>query len=232
MAVDVGGEVVREFMGLLSAHAWLEQRNRDIREMPNGKLAVVATPDDYEAVYNLFRDVAYRSVTRIGKTHRQILQAVYELKEEAKKSAAFVREGFTQKEIAERAGLTQPTVSKNRAYLTKSVHLLYETDTGKLNMPDSVTPESWEDLDPMRGFPKPEDVRKWAEETPPPLPNAQSIPGTSEYPSPDPHRNGKNGDLGPRNTPEYPGISPDDEPKTELAPAAEVELADDEELFC
>lgn len=36
-------------MGLMCAHAWLEQRNRRLVTLPSGEAAVVATAEDYRA---------------------------------------------------------------------------------------------------------------------------------------------------------------------------------------
>jgi hypothetical protein len=36
------------------AHAWLEQRNREIKELSDGQGAVTAAPEDYEVAYEVF----------------------------------------------------------------------------------------------------------------------------------------------------------------------------------
>lgn len=53
--VSHGARLWGNLLGLMLAHAWLEQRNREIVELTNGEWAVVATPEDYGAAYSIFR---------------------------------------------------------------------------------------------------------------------------------------------------------------------------------
>jgi hypothetical protein len=52
------------------AHAWLEQRNREIIELPSGEPAVFAIPEDYEAAYLIFKATCERSILNLSDTHR------------------------------------------------------------------------------------------------------------------------------------------------------------------
>ncbi len=56
--VSHGSRLWGNLLGLMLAHAWLEQRNREIVELPGGNLAIVATPEDYGAAYEVLRQPA------------------------------------------------------------------------------------------------------------------------------------------------------------------------------
>jgi hypothetical protein len=58
--ISHGARLWGNLLGLMCAHAWLEQRNREIREVKGGARAVVATAEDYEAAYDLIKDVGSR----------------------------------------------------------------------------------------------------------------------------------------------------------------------------
>jgi hypothetical protein len=148
----------------MCAHAWLEQRNREVREIQEGVLAVVATAEDYRAAYDLIESVGGRSVVNLGETHRKIVRAVYDLKQE-EKDKTFPDYAFGVRAIAEKAGISPGTVSKNKTFLTKSAGLLYEPENspGKLSIPDDAEPSWWEDGDVMEGFPAPAEVEAWEE---------------------------------------------------------------------
>jgi hypothetical protein len=74
--VSHGARLWTNVLGLMLAHAWLEQRNRKVLELETGGSAIVATPDDYEAAYCAFRATCERSVVNLSETHRKILDAV------------------------------------------------------------------------------------------------------------------------------------------------------------
>jgi len=156
--VPHGARLWANLLGLMCAHAWLEQRNRDVIEPKAGELAVVAAPEDYEAAYNIFEATSRRTVVNLSKTHRKILDALYELRDENPDS-----EGFTQREIAERAEVKQSTVSKQRTFLVTSAKLIRETEYG-LALVKGAEPSWWSNEEAMRGFPSPDEVRGWWQE--------------------------------------------------------------------
>ena len=156
--VSHGARLWGNLLGLMLAHAWLEQKSREIIELPSGELAVVATPEDYEAAYNVFKGTCERSVVNLSDTHRKILDAVYVLKGESNST-----EGFSHRKIAERAGTHHSTVGEHRTYLSKSVKLLRETESGMLDLVADAEPSWWNDDDLLEGFPHPEKVWRWWE---------------------------------------------------------------------
>jgi hypothetical protein len=157
-----GARTWANLLGLMCAHAWLEQRNRDLLELPIGERAIVATPKDYEAAYAIFKATCTRTVVNLSKTHRKILDAVYALKEEDSD-----RDGFSQRKIAHKAGISQALVSKEKTFLVTSVKLLREGEHG-LTLVADAEPSWWQEGDIMAGFPTPEDVQGWWDETFPP----------------------------------------------------------------
>jgi hypothetical protein len=157
--VSHGARLWGNLLGLMLTHAWLEQRNREVIELSNGELAVAATPEDYEAAYNIFKATCERSVVNLSDTHRKILDAVYELKQEGE-----FTEGFSHRKIAERAGVHHSTIGEHRTYLVKSVKLLRETESGMLDLVADAEPCWWSDDDLLEGFPHPEQVWRWWEE--------------------------------------------------------------------
>jgi hypothetical protein len=136
------------------AHAWLEQRNREVVELPSGERAIVAVPEDYEAAYNIFKATCERSVVNLSDTHRAILDAVYEL------SCQSPFDGFSLRKIAERAGVHHSTVAEHKTYLTKSAKHLKEVEGG-LDLVSDAEPSWWRKDDLLIGFPRPEQVRRW-----------------------------------------------------------------------
>ena len=133
-----GARTWANLLGLMCAHAWLEQRNRDVVELTTGECAVVAEPDDYGAAYEIFRATCARTVVNLSETHRKILDGVYELK--AKNGE---RVGFSQREIAEEAEVSQSSVSYSKTFLVQSAKLLVEGDGG-LNLVAGAEPGWWE----------------------------------------------------------------------------------------
>jgi hypothetical protein len=165
--ISHGARLWGNLLGLMCAHAWLEQRNREIREVKGGARAVVATAEDYEAAYDLIKDVGSRSIVNLGETHRKIVQAVRDLREED----TFDSDGYSVRAIAKKAGISPGTVSKNRTFLTKSAGLLYETESKRLQVVDDIDPALLESADvktALEGFPDPSKVAEW--DTPPPAP--------------------------------------------------------------
>jgi len=161
--VSHGARLWANLLGLMCSHAWLEQRNREIMELPKGERAVVATPDDCEAAYGVFKATCQRTVVNLSETHRKILDAIYELQQDDPTA-----DGFPQRAIAEQAGVQQGTVSKHKAFFTMSAKLIRETDHG-LALVSGAEPSWWAGHDLMQGFPSPVQVRSWwAEEHPPP----------------------------------------------------------------
>ncbi len=168
--VSHGARLWGNLLGLMLSHAWLEQRNREIVELSGGERAVVATPEDYEAAYYVFETTCERSIINLSDTHRKILDAVHELRQESGFTS-----GFSQRKIAVKAGVSVSTVSEHKTFLTKSAKLLYE-DEGGLTLVADAKPSWWEKGDLLVGFPRPEQVRKWWEES-----NSVSTPGSAEH---------------------------------------------------
>jgi hypothetical protein len=139
------------------AHAWLEQRNREIVALPDGERAICATPDDYEAAYRIFMATCERSILNLSDTHRKILDAAYDLLQ----AQATFTGGFSQRKIAEQAGLHHSTVGEHKAFLTKSAKLLRETEDGGLTLVADARSEWWNKGELLAGFPRPDQVRAW-----------------------------------------------------------------------
>jgi hypothetical protein len=155
--VSHGARLWGNLLGLMLAHAWLEQRNREIMELANGERAVVATPEDYRVAYGTFKATCERSILDLSDTHRKILDAVYELQTEMAFS-----DGYSQRQIAEKAGLHHSTVGEHKTFLTKSAKLLKETEGCGLTLVAEAKPDWWRKGDePLAGFPRPEQVRSW-----------------------------------------------------------------------
>jgi hypothetical protein len=153
-SVSHGARLWTNVLGLMLAHAWLEQRNRDVVELGSGERAIVATPEDYGAAYVLFKATCERSVVNLSDTHRAILDAVYELSSQS----AF--DGFSLRKIAEKAGVHHSTVAEHKTYLTKSAKLLREVEGG-LDLVSDAEPSWWRKDDLLVGFPRPEQVYRW-----------------------------------------------------------------------
>ena len=68
-----------------------------------------------------------------------LVSAVYDLA----LTTQFASDGFSTKKIADQAGISKGTISKNRAYLTMSVGLLYETVEKKLAISEDADPSWW-----------------------------------------------------------------------------------------
>jgi hypothetical protein len=67
--VSHGARLWTNMLALMCAHTWLEQRNREMIELPGGGQAVVASAEDYEAAYQIFKDTCERSVLNLSETH-------------------------------------------------------------------------------------------------------------------------------------------------------------------
>jgi hypothetical protein len=154
--VSHGARLWTNLLGLMLAHAWLEQRNRGVLELGSGERAVVATSEDYEAAYAIFKATCERSVVNLSDTHRAILDAVYEL------SSQSTFDGFSLRKIADAAGVHHSTVAEHKTFLTKSVKLLKEVEGG-LDLVSGAEPSWWRKGDALVGFPRPEQVRRWWE---------------------------------------------------------------------
>ena len=178
--ISHGARLWQNLLGLMCAHAWLEQRNREVRNLVDGNRAVVATAADYEAAYGIFKATSRRSVVNLSDTHRKIVQAVYDLS----LTTRFPSGGFSATKIADEAGVSKGTVTKNRAYLTMSVGLLYETEDKKLAISEDADPSWWTEGNPMKGFPTPSEVYEWEGDPLPPNPgnsgNTETVGGSSD----------------------------------------------------
>jgi hypothetical protein len=158
--VSHGARLWGNLLGLMLAHAWLEQRNRQIVELSGGERAVLATPEDYEAAYEIFKATCERSIVNLSDTHRKVLDAVDELNQES----MLTEDGFSLRKIAQKAGVHHSTVGDNKTYLTKSAKLLREVEGGGLNLVADAEPSWWQKDDLLVGFPRPEQVWRWGEE--------------------------------------------------------------------
>lgn len=165
--VSHGARLWGNLLGLMLAHAWLEQRNRELRDLADGEQAIAATPEDYEAAYRIFKATCERSVVNLSDTHRAILDAVYNLKQESNLTG-----GFSLRKIAEKAGVHHSTVAEHKTYLTKSAKLLREADEGGLDLVADAAPSWWRKADLLIGFPRPEQVWRWWKEDSPLAPES------------------------------------------------------------
>ena len=160
--VSHGARIWTNVMGLMCTHAWLEQGNREVMELPNREMAIVASPEDYQVAYTIFKQTCERSVVNLSETHRKILDAAYELQRDLQLDEEWdTWKGLTQRKLAEKAGVSQSTVSGNRSFLVKSVKLMRETREGGLALVEGAEPSWWEKGDVLDGFPRPEEVRAW-----------------------------------------------------------------------
>jgi hypothetical protein len=158
--VSYGARLWANLLGLMLVHAWLEQRSREVLDLPGGERAVVATSEDYEAAYGIFEVTCERSIVNISDTHRKILNAVYRLRREGDELAC----GYSLRKIGDRAGVHHSTVGEHKTFLTKSAKLLREAEGGGLDLVAGAEPSWWRKDDLLVGFPRPEQVRGWSEE--------------------------------------------------------------------
>lgn len=155
--VSHGSRLWGNLLGLMLAHAWLEQNNREVRELSSGEYAVVATPEDYDAAYAIFQATCERSIINLSDTHRKILDGVYELRSETR----FSGEGYSYRKIAAKAGIHPSTIGEHRTFLVKSVRLLRETEGGGLDLISDAEPSWWSKGEVLAGFPRPGQVAEW-----------------------------------------------------------------------
>jgi hypothetical protein len=187
--VSYGARLWGNMLGLMLAHAWLEQRNREIIELSNGEQAIAAIPEDFEAGYRIFEAICERSIVNLSETHRKILDAVYELKQEDNSAGR-----FSQRKIAEKAGVHHSTVGDNKAFLTMSAKLLRETEEGLLTLVADAEPSWWHKGDLLLGFPRPEQVWQWwGEKVPPRAPKTTRHDRHTQDGSQKAHSNAENG---------------------------------------
>lgn len=156
--VSHGARLWTNLLGLMLAHAWLEQRSRESMDLKSGERAIVATPEDYEAAYTVFKATCERSVVNLSDTHRAILDAVYDLKQQSS-----LADGYSLRKIADQARVHHSTVAEHKTYLTRSVKLLREAEGG-LDLVADAVPSWWHKGDLLVGFPRPEQVWRWWEE--------------------------------------------------------------------
>lgn len=170
--VPHGSRLWGNVLALLCTNAWLEQKNREIITPWGDEQSIMATPEDYEVAYEIFKAACERSIVNFSEAHRKILNAVYQLHQEFKAKLHMdwdneVEEDpryegdFTQAQIAKESGVPQSTISDNKTFLVKSVKLLREEYGGGLSLVDGATPSDWEKADLLVGFPTPEQVRGW-----------------------------------------------------------------------
>jgi DNA primase len=157
-----GARTWANLLGLMCAHAWLEQHNRHVVELATGEEAIVAAPADFRAAYAIFEATCARTVVNLSETHRKILNAAYELK-----TAHRERIGFSQRKIAEKAQVSQGSVSYSKTFLVQSAKLLVETEEG-LNLVADAEPSWWQKGNVMAGIPTPDEVERWWRDHHPP----------------------------------------------------------------
>lgn len=156
--ISHGARLWRNFLSLMLTNAWLEQNNREIRELANGERTVVATAADYKAAYQIFEQACKRSVINLSERHREILDAVYQLQQE---DDSPFQSGYSLRKIAELCGCSHQAVKNHRSYLTKSVGILRDMEGGGLRLVADADPSWWEDGEVLAGFPRPEEVAEW-----------------------------------------------------------------------
>ena len=159
-SVSHGARLWRNLCSFMLTHAWLEQRNRTVMTPSTGEKAVVVTTEDYGVAYELFEEVAKRSVVNLSDTHKQICDSVYEL-QNAKGSGRLQGRGFSIREIAKQANLNHQTVQKHKTFLLTSEGLLREGEKGGLLLVEDTEPSWWHKSDLLKGLPKPEEVERW-----------------------------------------------------------------------
>jgi len=187
--VSYGARLWANVLGLMLAHAWLEQRNREKIELPTGEQAIAATPEDYEAAYRIFEATCERSIVNLSETHRKILDATVDLKQEYGFAS-----GFSQRKIAEKAGVHHSTVGDNKTFLTYSAKLLRETEDGLLTLVADAEPSWWRKSDLLLGFPRPKQVWQWwREKVPPPAPKTTRHDRHTQDGGQEAHSNAENG---------------------------------------
>lgn len=161
-SVSHGARLWTNVLGLMSTHAWLHQRSREVVELSSGEKAVVAKAEDYRVAYTLFRETCQRSVLNISKRQREILDAMYALQKEAEElDEDDYFGGFTQREIAKRARIPQSSISDNKTFLMTSAKLIYEPPGGGLALVKGAEPSWWKNGNTMEGFPDPDEVEEW-----------------------------------------------------------------------
>jgi hypothetical protein len=153
--LDHGARLWSNLLGLGEANAFLEQENRTIETLEDGSEVIVAAAEDYRVAYELVAATATRSMVNLSKNHRKILDALYELQDGAGYG------NFSQAEVAKKAGINRSTVSRNKTYLVASVKFVQEDFTGGLKLVEDADPSWWGEGEPMRGFPKPDEVAKY-----------------------------------------------------------------------
>ena len=160
--VPHGARLWTNMLALMATHAWLEQRNREMIELPGGGQAVVASAEDYEAAYQIFKATCERSVLNLSETHKKVLDAMYRLQKELEDRSDWLSwTGLTQRKIAQAAEVSQSTVSENKTFLVKSAKLVREVGEGGLALVKDAEPSWWDTGDALLGFPTPEAVRSW-----------------------------------------------------------------------
>ena len=166
--VSHGARLWANLLSIMATHAWLEQKNRLLLDLGEGRAAIEAIPDDYAAAYRIFNKVCKRTVVNISDTHRKILDSLYDLQQQFPN-----REGFTQREIAKEGKdvpseqrVSQGSISNNKTFLITSAKLMKETDHG-LALVEGAEPSWWSQDGIMRGLPTPEQVRAWWEDSDP-----------------------------------------------------------------
>ncbi len=156
--ISHGARLWANLLSIMATHAWLEQRSRRLLELGEERVAVEATPADYEAAYAIFNAVCKRTVVNLSDTHRNILNGLHKLQEDNPD-----RDGFRQREIATAGGVSLGAVSNHKTFLVTSAKLIRESEDG-LALVESADPSWWEVGKMMEGLPTPPQVRSWWEE--------------------------------------------------------------------
>jgi len=170
--VSHGARLWRNLLSFMLTHAWLEQRNREIRTLSNNVKAVVARAEDYRVAYELFKAVAQRSVVNLGEAHIKICDALYELQKDG--SGRLQGRGFSTRDIGKKARISYQTVQKHKTFLITSEGLLRESEKGGLMLVEGAEPTWWHESNLLNGLPTPEQVEEWWHALPKPVDTVDS----------------------------------------------------------
>jgi hypothetical protein len=127
--------------------------------------------------YGIFTKVCKRTVINLSDVHRAILGSLWDLHHEFPN-----REGFSQREIARGAGISQSTLSDNKTFLVMSAKMIRETDHG-LALVGGADPSWWaaDEADMLKGIPTPAKVRSWWEDRDPDPEGSTDPPETADH---------------------------------------------------
>ena len=203
--VSHGARMWANLLSLMATNGWLEQKSRERVELSGEKVAVVATPEDYEVAYRIFSKVCKRTVVNLSEAHRKILTGLYKLRQE-QESSGFDSGGFSQRALAVAAGVSQSTVAENKTFLVMSAKLMLDTENG-LKLVKGAEPSWWEGGDLMKGLPTPKQVWQWWEENPPDPPKPADQADQADHPAQENHKADAYAESGDRHPADHSPIT-------------------------